>query len=458
MIRVKSLSIMTVYILSVLIIGSTSNVYGHGLGLDTIKPIDVNGKKITITTEIIPMDFTEDKEKKIIIRSIDSQTNQNTNNTTFLIGLYHEGKMIFRNYFFTENGIINIKINPTINGNTTITGEKDSLLGAWYETDSKPIELASPVFSSGGLYHFEIEIRTIDKPTNIVENLGTHIADITIPTKQKFNEKNKAGDNVTFGVKSYYDKISNFDYDSNANIASFEMPFDWSEQNISHVSVVHEEVHFPKKFGDFFVPSYTGKVNGIDLFKSSIIIDDYSDENERIVHFILSQDNLKFLKQAQQKIGVDKPENMKFALEASYNVVFPMVAMTKNEEIQVDLSWDPTIIEPDKDTKFIFTFRNAATGETLRNTSYDFIIVQNEKQIYKKSGNAQVGGDYAEYKFSEEQSGNTQIRFEKLRGTDMSTEFGLMVVPEFGSFVFVILTIAMSSILIIRKNSTAFRI
>jgi hypothetical protein len=439
-------------------IGSISNAYGHGLGLDTIKSVDVNGKKITITTEIIPMNFTENKEKKIVVRAVDSQTNQNTHNTTFLIGLYHEEKMIFRNYFFAANGIINIKVNPKINGNTTITGEKDNLFGAWYETNSKPIELSGPVFSSGGLYHFEIEIRTIDKPTNVVENLGTYVADITIPTKQKFDEKDKDGNNITFGVKSYYDKIANFDYDSNTNIASFEMPFDWSEQNISHVPVVHEEFHFPKKFGDFFVPSYTGKANGIDLFKSSIVIDDYSDENERIIHFILSQDDLKFLKQTQQKTGVDKPENIKFTLEASNNVVFPMIAMTKNEEIQVDLSWDPTIVEPGKDTKFIFTFRNAKTGETLRNTSYDFIIIQNEKQLYKRSGNAQVGGDYADYTFSEGQSGHTQIRFENIRGTDVSTEFGLIVVPEFGPIVFVMLAVAMSSILLLGEIFSIVRI
>ncbi len=456
MIRTESLSVLIVGILSVIMIMPISNAYGHGLGLDAIKSVDVNGKKITITTEITPTDFTENKEKRITISAIDSQTNQNTNNTTFLIGLYHEGKMIFRNYFFAANGVVNIKVNPTTNGNTTITGQRNDLLGAWYETSSKPVELVGPVFSSGGLYHFEIEIRTIDKPTNIVENLGTYVADITIPTKQKFDKKDRDGNDVTFGIKSYYDKISNFDYDSNANIASFEMPFDWSEQNISHVPVVHEEFHFPKKFGDFFVPSYAGKVNGIELFKSATTIDDYSDENERIVHFILSQDELKFLKQAQKKIGIDKPEDMKFTLEVSNKVVFPMVAMTKNEEIQVDLSWDPIIIEPGKDTKFIYTFRNAKTGEPLRNTSYDFVLIQNEKQIYKKSGNAQIGGDYTDYMFSDGQSGHTKIRFENLRGTDMSTEFGLMVVPEFGPIVFVIFTIAMWSILIIRKNFLFF--
>ncbi|MBM2852280.1 MAG: hypothetical protein HW420_827 [Candidatus Nitrosotenuis sp.] len=285
-----------------------------------------------------------------------------------------------------------------------------------------------------------------------------YVADITIPTKQKFDEKDKSGNDITFGVKSYYDKISNFGYDSNTNIASFEMPFDWNEQNISHVPVVHEEFHFPKKFGDFFVPSYMGTVNGIVLFKSAIIIDDYSDENERIVHFILSQDDLKFLKQAQKKIGIDKPENIKFTLEASGKVVFPMIALTKNEEIQVDLSWDPVIVEPGKDTRFIFTFRNAKTGELLRNTTYDFIIIQNEKQLYKKSDNAQIGGDYADYTFSEGQSGHTRILFENLRGTDMSTEFRLTVIPEFGPIVFVIFIIALSSVIIIRKNLSIFRI
>ena len=61
MIRTKSLSILIVCIISVIMIVPISNAYGHGLGLDTIKSIDVNGRKITITTEITPTDFTENK-------------------------------------------------------------------------------------------------------------------------------------------------------------------------------------------------------------------------------------------------------------------------------------------------------------------------------------------------------------------------------------------------------------
>ena len=47
-------------------------------------------------------------------------------------------------------------------------------------------------------------------------------------------------------MKSYFDKISTFEYDSDAKLVTFEMPFDWSENKMSHIPVVHEEVHFLK--------------------------------------------------------------------------------------------------------------------------------------------------------------------------------------------------------------------
>ena len=36
------------------------------------------------------------------------------------------------------------------------------------------------------------------------------------------------------------------------------MPFDWREKQMSHIPVVHEEVHFPKDFVEFLSPSYAG--------------------------------------------------------------------------------------------------------------------------------------------------------------------------------------------------------
>jgi hypothetical protein len=419
------------------------NSYGHGLGLDTIKTATINGKKLTVTAQITPTEYSVGSQKKIIISASDSLTNQNVNNITFLISLFHEEKLIFKDYFFTSNGMLGINVKPTMDNEIMIKGEKNAKFDAWHSTESKPIELIGPVFSSGGLYHFEIEIKTIDDPSDIVESSGLYTADVTVVTNHLY-EEDMDGNTVKFGVKSYYDKISNFDYESSTSTVRFEMPFDWSEQNISHVPVVHEEIHFPKGFDEFFVPSYVGKVNGIELFKSSITVDDYSSEEERIVHFVLSQDNLRFLKQAQKAVGIENPQDMEFTLEVSNNVVFPVIAMTKNEEIQVDLSWDPISIEPHKNTRFIFTFRNPQTGETLRSTTYDFVILQNGEELFRKSGNAHVGGDYADYTFLEGQTGQTSIRFENLRGMGLSTEFGITVVPEFGPLVFFILSTSLA--------------
>ena len=58
--------------------------------------------------------------------------------------------------------------------------------------------------------------------------------------------------------------------------------------------------------------------------------------------------------------------------------------------------------------------------------------MQNNVEIYKTSGNAEVGGQFEDYTFKEDQTGPTVIRFENIRGSDSSTEFGLVVVPEFG--------------------------
>ncbi len=427
------------------------SVYSHGLGLDTISLIDVAGKKISVSIEM-PMYFTE-SEKQITVTAIDEETKEKANNVTFLIGLFHENKMIFRNYFFAPKGSLQINVNPSDEGKVRILGEQDSFLGAWHATESQPIELTGPVFESGGLFHFEIEIRTIDDPTNIIENLGVYTADVSVAETTSYIQQDQEGNDVNFRMISYFDKISNFEYNSEEKIVTFSLPFDWSEKTIAHIPLVHEEVHFPKDFAEFLSSSYVGKVNGINLFKSSVTIDDYTEEDERIIHFVLLSDHLKFLKNEQKKSGMELPNNMMFTITTGEEVVFPMIAMTKNEEIQVDLSWNPIDIEPEKNAMFIFTIRDGATGNNLRQSSYDFVIIQNGEEIHRTSGNAVIGGSFEEFTFSERQIGPTIIRFENIRGTGMATEFGFVVVPEFQSIVTMVLVLSVaSSILIIKKK------
>ena len=251
-----------VCVIALVLLIPVSNVYGHGLGIDTIKSVDIQGKAISISVEL-PMYFETPDDQQITITAFEDETNQNAKNVTFLIGLFHQNEMIFRNYFFSSDGVLPIKIKPTSDGEVEIYGEQDSILGAWHGTDSNPILITGPIFNSGGLYNFEIEVRTIDEPTNIVENSGVYNADLTIVETTEYIQKDSQDNDVKFRLKSYFDKISNLEYNPTNREVYFEMPFDWSEKQMSHIPVVHEEVHFPKNFSEFFLSKlcWSGKWN-----------------------------------------------------------------------------------------------------------------------------------------------------------------------------------------------------
>ena len=430
-----------------------SSVYGHGLGIDTISSIDVQGKEISISVEM-PMYF-ENNQEQITITATEDETKETAKNVTFLIGLFHNNEMIFRNYFFAEDGVLPIKISPKDGfDNFMIHGEQDSILGAYHGTEDNPIEITGPIFTSGGLYTFEIEVRTIDEPTNIIEDSGVYTADLSIVETVSYIQKDAENNDVEFQLKSYFDKISNFEYDPETKQITFEMPFDWSEKQMSHVPVVHEEIHFPKDFAEFLSPSYSGYANGIELFKSSVTVDDYTEEDERIVHFILLQDHLRFLKNEMKKSDEPLPNSIIFTLSTSEETSFPLEAYTKSEDFKMNLSWDPLEIEPGISTNFIFTVRDGRTNEPLRNSDYTFVIIQNGKEIHRTSGIAQIGGEFEKFTFSEEQTGPTIIKFENIRNTGQETEFGMVVVPEFGTIVmFVLVTSIVAVIFVTRRNS-----
>lgn len=428
-----------------------SSAYGHGLGIDTIPSVDVQGKKISISVEL-PIIFEKTNEKQITIIATEDETKEHAKNVTFLISLFHDNKMIFRNYFFTFNGVLPINVSHTQEGEITIHGEQDSLLGAWHGTESNPITISGPIFNSGGLYNFEIEVRTIDKPTNIIENSGVYNANLSIADSAEFLQKNIENQDVQFKIKSYFDNVSNFVYDPITKQVTFEMPFDWSEKQMSHIPVVHEEVHFPKNLTEFLSLSYTGKVNGIDLFKSSVTVDDYTEDNERIVHFVLLQDHLRFIKNQLKKSGEPLPNKITFTLTSSEDMSFPLTSFTKSEDFQVNLTWDPLKILPGQNTNFIFTIRDGKTGEPLRNSDYTFTIIQNGKEIHRATGTAQVGGEFEQYEFGKDQTGPTIIRFENIRNTGQETDFGIVIVPEFGTIIPLILFSTLFVVVLASRN------
>lgn len=94
---------------------------------------------------------------------------------------------------------------------------------------------------------------------------------------------------------------------------------------------------------------------------------------------------------------------------------FPIIQDTPDRMIESDLTWEPPVIKTHEKIKFIYQFYNSATNTNLANMKYDFVLIQNGKEIYRDIGLTQIGGDYRNFAF--DNSGPIIIRFEGIEGT-----------------------------------------
>ena len=71
-----------------------------------------------------------------------------------------------RDFFHAHNGLLTLKIQPS-QGPITIYGEQDPILNAWVADPGGTINIRGPLLLQGGLYHFHVEIFTIDNDRSL---------------------------------------------------------------------------------------------------------------------------------------------------------------------------------------------------------------------------------------------------------------------------------------------------
>ena len=387
----KSVFLIILTLVAVTLMGTA---YGHGIGIESSVGIS-NDRDIKLTVELLPFDFYQSDQKIIKINAYDQSNREDLTNTNFDVQIINDENILLNDSFFAEDGILIIDEDET-----------------------------GQIFDNGGIFTFIIVINAEDE-FGTVSDLGFE-AQVSV-TEVTYHTQTTQAEPMEFRVKSYYDNITGFEYDTNQKTATIILPFDFAEKNISHTNVVHAEVMFPKNFIEFLAPHYFGTANGIDLFKASVFVDDYSEEENRIVHFILLKDHLRHLKTQLNKIDSELPDKIELTLSRGEELQFPLKTLTLSEEFRVDLSWDPKEIKPNVPVKFIYTFRNPIDEGPIRDSDYTFTILQNGQEIFSRSSNAKIGADYSEYAFSEEQTGLTVARFSNISGSGQETEFAFVI-------------------------------
>jgi len=151
-----------------------------------------DGREITVSVELLPTNELMNKKLRIITH--DKTNNEIIQNVTYFLSISKDNENLLREYFFAEDGILSIEIQPNNNSLIKVIGEKQYdnnayvMPGSKYShrmsgenlTSATPLQIIGPIFNTDGIYTFDIELRTIDSRDNWVFTLSGFHSQVTI--------------------------------------------------------------------------------------------------------------------------------------------------------------------------------------------------------------------------------------------------------------------------------------
>lgn len=394
---------------------AVSLAYGHGLGSETMPPVLLGNRNVTLAISESQLTPDSAQSSKIVaITLYETNTKKPVRDVTFHVTASRQNQVLFDHIFQRNNGDLDIDIITTNEKEVRIKEEGGaSWFGQIVGSPSNLAIITGPIFGSGGLYNFKIEILTADSYSNKLSPPISYDVGLSIPDTVSYKVTNSNDSEQTINVITYYDQISDFAYISQNKSIQFMMPFDWSEKNLSQVSVVHEEIRISKSFGDFLSAKYVGYVNGIQLEENSVIIDDYSTP-DRLIHIIVYQNDLNKLK------NLVSDEYMTFVLQPSEEKT-ALFTYTDNAQYGISLRHQPEILVSGSDAVFFFEIRIMPQNKTV-SESFDFTLIHDGKELFKKHHVSNSASENEiDVKLPDNVAGPILLQFENIGGNEYAS-------------------------------------
>ena len=396
-----------------------NDVYGHGVGSEIFPPVELDGKLVSVEVSSSTKDDMENDDQQISISLIDFESKITLRDVTFLIKSERGEQFLFEKEFKADNGflVFNFISEDT---DSIIVDEKDGgedFFGSLLGLESRLIDVKGPKLSEGGLYKLDISIITANGYSEKLEiplvfNAGISIAQTTT---HNFIDPSFGQQNIQ--VVTYYDEISNFQYEPEPKQISFSMPFEWTPSNIEQTSVVHQEIIIPKEFGALLLSGFSMSVNGIELSDDIVNVDDFFTEG-RVVHFIIYQKELlNIFENSSNQNG------MNFVIKPDRDYTH-LSSVTENGQFRILASWEPEILESNSDAKIIFDVTDIFLKNKPVSTNYEFSITQDDKLLFEQNGvstDSKTEHNVVDFTVPDNLSGIVNLNFNNLGGNEFAT-------------------------------------
>ena len=414
---------IAIVLLIVLVSSSSAGIaYAHGLGNDVGVPIGIGDKQVTVTGRINPASVPVDTSitPSLLIRAYDQNRNDTINGINYNLVIEVRNETLLEQRFRSSDGYIMATLVPDENVQRgQVIGQESATPEDQIEvSQSAPVELRSKVLASGGLYHLRVTVEKSSPGIDLQNDINFDLY-ISIAYSLNFTTETPDGDrNIV--VKTYYDLVDELNYQNGTIL--FSMPFDWDPDYVSQVPFLHMEVRFPRSIEALQTNSYIGSLNGASLPTTSIQIDDYASEENRIVHFVIPNNRLGKIAESL----AEGTSSAVFNLTGSEQPRFPLDFLSApGEKYLVQLSWGPEVIQTGIPTTFVMNVRNPVTEDVLRNPSFDFVMSQAGTEIYRERLQEDFGGFAKNYTFS--QPGTVTFSAANINGEGETVRLDLVV-------------------------------
>ena len=182
------------------------DTFEHKKDVERTSSLIYDDREITVSVELLPSNELENKKLQII--TYDNTSAEVIQNVTYFISIAKDNDNLLRQYFFAEDGILSIDIQPNDDPQINVIGEKQYdndayvTLGSKYSPETSganltsitPLQITGPIFDAEGIYILDIELRTIDSRDNWTFSLSGFNSKITVGKSMDLEysvEKNK---------------------------------------------------------------------------------------------------------------------------------------------------------------------------------------------------------------------------------------------------------------------------